>query len=38
MKQVLNHYENYPASSEYFMKWYGKTEDLIYQVKTSLNN
>jgi len=36
MKQVLNHYENYPSSPEYFMKWYGKTENLIDQVKTSL--
>jgi flavin-dependent dehydrogenase len=36
MKQVLNHYENYPTSPEYFMNWYGKTENLIYQVKTSL--
>jgi len=37
MLQVLGHYENYPTSPEDFMKWRGKTVNLIDQVKTSLH-
>jgi len=38
MRQVLTHYENYPTSPEHFMKWQGKTINLIDQVRTRLHN
>ena len=38
MRQVLTHYENYPTSPENFMKWRGKTINLIDQVRTRLHN
>jgi len=38
MRQVLTHYENYPTSPENFMKWRGKTINLIDQVRARLHN
>ena len=38
MRQVLTHYEDYPTSPENFMKWRGKTINLIDQVRTRLHN